>query len=45
MKEIYDYIQMKTTDGFLILNLKKQKDELRTLKEKLIKIKNLLIKC
>ncbi len=44
MKEIYDYVNMKTSDGTLIMNLKKQKLELEKLKEKINKLNNLILK-
>ena len=43
IKEIYDYVSLKSPEGVLILNIKKQKNELNKLKEKNAKI-NLMIK-
>jgi hypothetical protein len=43
IKEIYDYITLRTEDGLLLLNLKKKYHELKKMRDFLKKINNLLV--
>ncbi len=42
LKEIYDFVNRKTLDGTLIQDLRKQRQELRKLKENMAKINSIL---
>ena len=42
IKEIYDFLNLKTKDGTLIVYIKKQKNDLNKLKEKNAKIVSIL---